>query len=55
MGTDVSQLDFGGRVLPMREMQHRYAVWALSQCGGEKRATSEALGIDYKTLVRHLS
>lgn len=55
VGADAGQLDFGARVLPMREMQHRYAVWALSRCGGEKRATSEALGIDYKTLVRHLS
>ena len=47
--------DFGSRVLPMREMQHQYAAWALSRCGGEKRGTCEALGIDYKTLMRHLS
>ncbi len=49
------QIDFGASVLPMRELQRRYASWALAHCGGEKRATCEALEIDYKTLMRHIA
>ena len=47
--------DFGESVRPMREMQRMYASWALERCGGEKRATCEALEIDYKTLMRYVS
>jgi two-component system response regulator HydG len=49
-----TSMDFGGEVLPLRELQRRYARWALSQVGGAKKAACEALGIDYKTLMRHL-
>jgi two-component system response regulator HydG len=48
------QVGFGPKVIPMREMQRQYAAWALTECGGEKRATCDALEIDYKTLMRHL-
>jgi len=45
---------FGGEVLPMRELQRRYAHWAFERCGGSKRAACDALQIDYKTLMRWL-
>jgi len=41
-------------VLPARELQHRYAAWALDRCGGHKSRTAERLGIDIKTLSRWL-
>jgi two-component system response regulator HydG len=41
-------------ILPARELQHRYAVWALEHCGGHKSRTAERLGIDIKTLNRWL-
>jgi DNA-binding NtrC family response regulator len=41
-------------VLPIREVQHRYAVWALERFGGHKTRTAEALGIDGKTLAKWL-
>jgi two-component system response regulator HydG len=43
-----------GAVLPIREVQRRYAVWALEQFDGHKTRTAEALGIDGKTLARWL-
>ncbi len=46
---------FGERVLPIRELQRRYASWALERLGGAKMATCEALGIDSKTLSKWLS
>ena len=47
-------IDFGSEVLPIRELQRLYAAWAFDRCGGEKRRACEALGIDYKTLMRYL-
>ena len=47
-------MDVFSRVLPARELQHRYAAWALEQCGGHKSHTAERLGIDIKTLNRWL-
>jgi two-component system response regulator HydG len=41
-------------ILPARELQHRYAAWALERCGGHKSRTAERLGIDIKTLNRWL-
>ena len=41
-------------ILPARELQHRYAVWALERCGGHKSRTAEHLAIDIKTLNRWL-
>jgi two-component system response regulator HydG len=41
-------------LVPARELQHRYAAWALERCGGHKSRTAEKLGIDIKTLNRWL-
>jgi two-component system response regulator HydG len=45
---------FRGDVLPMRELQRRYAVWALETLGARKMLTAEKLGVDIKTLGRWL-
>jgi two-component system, NtrC family, response regulator HydG len=45
---------FGGGVIPIRELQRRYANWALQRFSGAKMATCEALGIDSKTLAKWL-
>jgi two-component system response regulator HydG len=50
-----SEPNFGESVLPIRELQRRYASWALERLGGAKMATCEALGIDSKTLSKWLS
>jgi two-component system response regulator HydG len=47
--------EFGDVVLPIRELQRRYAAWALQRLGGAKMATCDALGIDSKTLAKWLS
>jgi two-component system response regulator HydG len=44
-----------GGVLPIREVQRRYASWALERFGGQKGRTAEALGVDGKTLAKWLS
>ncbi len=46
--------DSFSELLPARELQHRYAAWALDRCGGHKSRTAEKLGIDIKTLNRWL-
>ncbi len=46
--------DFGPEVLPVRELQRRYASWALGECGGHRGRTAERLGIDPKTLQKWL-
>jgi two-component system response regulator HydG len=46
---------FHGDVLPIREIQRRYAVWAYDRLGGRKLHTAEKLGIDAKTLGRLLT
>jgi DNA-binding NtrC family response regulator len=45
---------FQGDVLPLRELQQRYAAWAYEKLGGRKRHTAEVLGVDFKTLARLL-
>jgi len=50
-----SRLAFGGEVLPLRELQRRYAAWALQQQGGRRLATAESLGVDRKTLAKLLN
>ncbi|MGD0526447.1 MAG: sigma-54 dependent transcriptional regulator [Polyangiaceae bacterium] len=45
---------FSGPVLPLQEVEKRYARWALEQLGGRKMATAEKLEIDRKTLARLL-
>ena len=43
-------LEFGGEILPIRELQRRYAAWAVTQVGGHRARAAEKLGIDVKTL-----
>jgi DNA-binding NtrC family response regulator len=45
----------GNGVLPIRDVQKRYATWALERLGGHKRRTAEALGVDVKTLTKWLN
>ena len=44
--------EFRGDVRPMRELQRKYARWALGRLGGHRTRTAEALGVDPKTLAR---
>jgi two-component system response regulator HydG len=44
-----------GDVIPFREVQRRYATWALERFGGHRARTAEALGVDKKTLAKWLS
>jgi two-component system response regulator HydG len=46
---------FAGEIIPVRELQTRYAAWALEQLGGRKMLTCEKLGIEPKTLARWLA
>jgi two-component system response regulator HydG len=46
---------FTGDVLPIREVQRRYAAWALDQLGGHRTRTAERLDVDLKTLAKWLS
>jgi len=56
MGARVeANMDFGSRVLPLREIQRRYVAWAYEQLGGRKLLTAEKLGVDDKTLSRWLA
>jgi two-component system response regulator HydG len=48
-------LVFAGDVIPMRELQRRYAVWAYEHLGARKLATAATLDVDIKTLGRWLS
>ena len=48
-------MDFGGEVIPVREVQRRYAAWALERLGGRKMVACERLGIDTKTLNKWLT
>ncbi len=48
-------LSFGGAVVPLREMQRRYAAWAYEKLGATKAQTAEALDVDVKTLAKLLS
>jgi two-component system response regulator HydG len=53
--SSVSEVAFGDQVIPMREMQRRYAAWAYEHLGGRKLLAAEKLGIDHKTLSRWLA
>ena len=39
-------LAFAGDILPLRELERRYAAWALAQTGGHRGKTAEKLGVD---------
>jgi two-component system response regulator HydG len=45
---------FQGEIMPMRELERRYAVWAVGQTGGHRGKAAEKLGIDPKTLRKWL-
>jgi two-component system response regulator HydG len=49
------KIDFGDDVIPVRELQRRYAAWALERLGGRKMLACERLGIDTKTLNKWLT
>ena len=49
------ELHFGEEVIPIREIQRRYAQWALQKLDGQKGRTAEALGVDWKTLTKWLN
>jgi two-component system response regulator HydG len=46
---------FAGEIAPIRDLQRRYAAWAMTQLGGHKGKVAEKLGIDAKTLWKWLS
>ncbi len=48
-------IDFGSVVLPLREIQRKYVVWAYERLGSRKLLTADLLGIDNKTLTKWLS
>jgi two-component system response regulator HydG len=48
-------LRFDGDVVSLREMNRRYAAWALDQTGGQRMRTAERLGVEPKTLAKLLS
>jgi two-component system response regulator HydG len=54
-GGHPSDLEFRGGVIPFREVQRRYATWALAQFGGQRGRTADQLGVDGKTLAKWLS
>jgi two-component system response regulator HydG len=46
--------EFGGEIMPLRELERRYAAWALAQTGGHRGKAAEKLGVDPKTLRKWL-
>jgi DNA-binding NtrC family response regulator len=48
-------LAFSGEVIPMLEVQRRYARWAYDQMQGHKTRTADKLDVDTKTLNRWLA
>jgi two-component system response regulator HydG len=47
-------LDFRGEIVPLRELERRYAAWAVAQTGGHRGQAAEKLGVDPKTLRKWL-
>jgi two-component system response regulator HydG len=47
-------LEFHGDILPFREVERRYATWAVGQTGGNRSKAAEKLGVDRKTLRKWL-
>ena len=52
--TNERRIEFHEPVLSLRQLQRRYAAWALRQEGGRRLATAESLGVDRKTLAKLL-
>ncbi|HTP51139.1 MAG TPA: sigma-54 dependent transcriptional regulator [Anaeromyxobacteraceae bacterium] len=53
--TRSAELSFRGDVIPVRELQRRYAAWALAQLDGQRGVTAQRLGVDGKTLAKWLA
>ena len=53
-GAREGDLSFRGGVVPLREVQRRYAEWAFRQLGGHRGRTSTQLDVDPKTLDKLL-
>jgi len=53
-GPHSSALSFGGQVLPLREVQRRYARWAFEELQRARSRTAERLDVDPKTLDKLL-
>lgn len=49
-----ASVDFGEEIVPVRDLQRRYAAWVLERVGGRKNIACEKLGIDAKTLNKWL-
>jgi two-component system response regulator HydG len=47
-------LTFQGDIATLRDLQWRYATWALETLGGKRMLTAEKLAVDIKTLARLL-
>jgi two-component system response regulator HydG len=45
---------FQGEIVPIRDMQRRYAAWVFDALGGRRMVTAEKLGVDIKTLGKLL-
>jgi two-component system response regulator HydG len=45
---------FQGDIMPLRELQRRYAAWAFEALAGRRMLTAEKLDVDIKTLARLL-
>jgi two-component system response regulator HydG len=50
----IELIEFRGDIIPMRELERRYAVWAVGQAGGHRGKAAERLEIDPKTLRKWL-
>ncbi len=53
-GRPADPLVFQGDILPLRELERRYTVWAVGQTGGHRGKAAEKLDIDPKTLRKLL-
>jgi two-component system response regulator HydG len=46
--------DFHGDIISLKELERRYAAWAVAQTGGHRGKTADKLGVDPKTLRKLL-
>jgi len=53
-GATAGATEFAGEIMPMHELERRYAAWAVGQTGGHRGRAAEKLEIDPKTLRKWL-
>jgi len=53
-GERADAVQFHGDVMPIAELERRYARWAVAQTGGHRGKAAEKLGVDPKTLRKYL-